>query len=147
MIGLDRVAGWFGLDVLDAVESDGGLEQLSRIPASELAARVRTGAVEVLDVRGRSEWEAGHIPGVTPEGGPAGRHVFLGDLRERMDRIPRDRPLAVHCQSGSRSAIAAGLLQAAGFTDVTDVPGGFAEWQAEGRPIEREAGAGEHAAV
>jgi hydroxyacylglutathione hydrolase len=45
MIGLDRVAGWFGLDVLDAVESDGGLEQRSRSPASELAARVRTGAV------------------------------------------------------------------------------------------------------
>jgi len=42
----------------------------------------------------------------------------------------------VHCQGGTRSAIAASVLQARGFTNVVNLTGGFAEWQAGGHPVE-----------
>jgi hydroxyacylglutathione hydrolase len=44
-------------------------------------------------------------------------------------------PIALHCQGGSRSAIAASLLQARGFTDVVNVAGGFRAWRDADLPI------------
>ena len=56
-----------------------------------------------------------------------------------MDELPQGRPLVVHCQGGTRSAIAAGLLDARGVA-VLDAPGGFTEWEQNGLPVERDAG-------
>lgn len=132
MIGLDRSAGYFTLDALSAWRKEHGeLETVPQLTTAELAEARESGSVEVLDVRGAAEWEAGHIPGV--------KNIPLGYLSERLDELPQDRPLAVHCQSGGRSAIAASLLQARGFRNVINLPGGFADWNASGRPIESEA--------
>ena len=89
------------------------------------------GEVSVLDVRGAAEWEAGHLPGVP--------NIPVGYLTDRLDEIPRGRPLVVHCQGGARSAIAASVLQANGFENVISLPGGYAAWQAGGNPVERTA--------
>jgi rhodanese-related sulfurtransferase len=68
---------------------------------------------------------------------------------------PRDAPLVVGCKSGGRSAQAAALLEAAGYTQVVDMRGGMAGerdalgrvsvpgWGAEGRPVEKTAGPGQ----
>ena len=134
MIGLDRVAGYFDAGVIDAWSAAGGeLGSIPQIDAAELAARRASSHLAVLDVRGRAEWEAGHLPGV--------ENIPVGHLVERLGEIPRDRPLVVHCQSGARSAIAASVLRAHGLTNVINLTGGFAEWQACGHPVEREAGA------
>jgi hydroxyacylglutathione hydrolase len=68
---------------------------------------------------------------------PGVRNIPVGYLRERMAEVPPDTPVVVHCQAGGRSAIAASVLQAGGFRDVADVPGGFAEWEAAGLSVER----------
>jgi hydroxyacylglutathione hydrolase len=68
---------------------------------------------------------------------PGARHLFLGDLAELTRDLPRDMPIALHCQGGTRSAIAASLLQAQGFTRVANVAGGFKAWEAAGLPVER----------
>jgi hydroxyacylglutathione hydrolase len=130
MIGLDRVAGSFGPDALQAWTRSG--RRLAKIPAmgsEELARRLADGSATALDVRGHSEWEAGHIPGV--------RNIPLGLLTDRLDEVPRDRTIVVHCQGGGRSAIAASLLQAHGFEDVINLSGGFREWERAGSPVER----------
>jgi hydroxyacylglutathione hydrolase len=61
-------------------------------------------------------------------------NIPLGYLAERLQEIPRDRPVVVHCQTGGRSAIAASVLQAVGFKDVFNLAGGYADWQASGNP-------------
>lgn len=130
MIGLDRTGGYFGSDVLESWRQSG--REPGRIPqitAAELSHRLRGGHTTVIDVRGRSEWEAGHMPGAT--------HIPLGYLGDRLDEVPRDRQVVVHCQSGARSAIAASLLAANGLTNVLNLSGGFAEWERSGRPVER----------
>jgi hydroxyacylglutathione hydrolase len=84
-------------------------------------------ALMILDVRGRSEWDAGHVPGAT--------HIPLAELPARLGELPRDRTIAVHCQGGGRSAIAAGLLKASGFASVANITGGFGAWSAAGLPL------------
>jgi len=81
----------------------------------------------VLDVRGRSEWDAGHMPGAV--------HIPLAELPARLPEIPAGRPIAVHCQGGGRSAIAASVLRAAGASPVANVTGGFEAWTAAGFPV------------
>ena len=96
-----------------------------------LAALLAAGGSEapfVIDVRQPSEYEAGHVPGST--------HIGAGELPEKLDRLPRDRPIATICASGYRSSVAASMLRAAGFEDVAPVANGLPTWEAHGFPVE-----------
>jgi rhodanese-related sulfurtransferase len=90
----------------------------------------RRDAVQVLDVRDRSEWDAGHLPGSV--------HVPYHDLDAIPDGLDPVRPIAAICGSGQRSAVAASLLQRLGARAVIHVvDGGVPRWEREGWPIER----------
>ncbi|MEO8563535.1 MAG: MBL fold metallo-hydrolase [bacterium] len=117
LIGFDRVLGALQPSVLRALAPD-GLESIPIISAAELAAEsdVRT----ILDVRNDAEWNAGHVPGAI--------HVPLSQLPARIAELRDAGPIAVHCQGGSRSAIAASFLRARGIAEITDVEGGYPAW-------------------
>jgi hydroxyacylglutathione hydrolase len=121
LIGMDRVVGGFRWD---AVARGASLERTPQVALPDVRKGSDNDGYQVLDVRSRAEWDAGHIPGAM--------HIPLGELPRRMSELPRDRPIAVHCQSGSRSAIATSLLLAAGVRNVADYTAGFAEWEGEG---------------
>jgi glyoxylase-like metal-dependent hydrolase (beta-lactamase superfamily II)/rhodanese-related sulfurtransferase len=122
-IGFDHVGG-----VLD-----GGLEawQASGRPvtsyptttgAAVVAAQARGEPVELLDVRQPIEWrDDGSVPGA--------RRIFVGELPDRLGELPRDRPITVLCRSGQRAAIAASLLDGAGFTVRLVAEGGSPDWR------------------
>jgi hydroxyacylglutathione hydrolase len=115
-IGLDRVVGWIDAGELDgrndlAVAHHGDITQ-----AGALIAAAR----RVIDLRERHEWSAGHIPGA--------EHQPLGTLAPAVADLPRDTPLAIHCQGGGRSGIGASVLERMGFTDVLDLTGGYRGW-------------------
>ena len=59
----------------------------------------------------------------------------LNALRSGLSDVPRDRPLVVFCAGGYRSSIAASLLQRDGFTNVSELAGGIAAWEAAGLPL------------
>lgn len=120
-IGMDRVTGWALADALVAAFTAAG-GQTGRIEWRPIAsAAVRDGTLPVVDVRGRSEWLAGHLP--------AARHIPLGELAARVDELPAG-PFGVHCQSGGRSAIATSLLHRLGRTDAVNLEGGYLAWPA-----------------
>jgi hydroxyacylglutathione hydrolase len=120
LIGLDRVAGRFTRQVIDRWRESGGtIETVAQIDARGVADLLGAGSV-VLDVRDEGEWDAGHIEGAI--------HLPLATLASRLDEVPRGRPIIVHCQAGSRSAIAASVLTAAGIPDVRNMAGGIASW-------------------
>ncbi len=128
-IGIDRVAGYFGSEVLGHWRKSGGeLQTIPMVTLEQLTTRSRNGEV-LLDVRGVGEWDAGHVPGSL--------NLPVAQLEARLDEIPRGLPLIVHCQTGARAAIAASLLRAQGFEDVRLFRGGFAEWRAAGQPVVR----------
>ncbi|GGL94051.1 Zn-dependent hydrolase [Deinococcus aerolatus] len=114
MTGIDRVTGYVG-------NFEGlTLESQEAVPVRELGD---LGQSFVLDVRARSEYDAGHIPGAV--------QLHAGRLIQNLDRIPRDRPVVVHCQGGARSAAAVSLLRAEGFDNITDLDGGYAAFAQE----------------
>jgi hydroxyacylglutathione hydrolase len=126
-IGLDRLAGYSESDVLDAwAAAHGPLEPIPCIARRDLAGALAADRVNILDVRSPAEWNAGHIPDSV--------NIPLGDLEQRLDEIPRDRPVVIHCQSGARAGMAAALLRARGVPDVSVYGGGFAEWSGRAQP-------------
>ncbi|WP_236245701.1 MBL fold metallo-hydrolase [Streptomyces sp. CC210A] len=128
-IGFDRVAGYLRSpdDALAALA--GEVAPASRLTAAQVrAAREREEAPVVVDVRTCGErGEHGFIEGAL--------HIPLGELPGRMDEIPADRPVVVHCAGGHRSSIAASLLRHHGFGDVSDILGGYAAWALLNAPV------------
>lgn len=132
MIGLDRVTAWSDAAVVAEWGAAGlPLGTIASTTVAALAPRLARGEVRVLDVRNASEWSAGHLPGAM--------HIPLGRLAERLEEIPRDKPLIIQCQSGGRSAIAVSVLQQLGFAGATNLTGGFSAWQQQGHEIVRDA--------
>ncbi|MBA3444273.1 MAG: MBL fold metallo-hydrolase [Gemmatimonadales bacterium] len=127
-IGLDRVAGYFEAETVEAT-SRAHLQTIPSVTLSQVRVRTEAGGATLLDVRSEAEWNSGHAPGSL--------NIPLGHLDHRVNDIPRDRSIIVHCQSGGRAAIAASLLKARGFRDVQLFPGGFAEWRAAEEPQEQ----------
>ena len=83
----------------------------------------------ILDVRSRSEYREAHIPGAT--------HIHYGRITDRLDELPRDRRLVVHCGSGVRASIAISLLEAEGFDDLVHFDGDAVEaWRQAGYSVE-----------
>jgi hydroxyacylglutathione hydrolase len=137
-IGLDRVAGTLGTDALNAWTAAGrSLGSVEQMTVDQLAARIAEDDVAIVDVRGRNEWDAGHLPTPGPESGNTLAHIPLGYLTDRLDEIPAGRPLILHCQGGGRSAIAASILKARGIDEVINLTGGYGAWQDAGHPVER----------
>jgi hydroxyacylglutathione hydrolase len=130
MIGLDHLAGCFPTTLIDEWAARGNaLQSVTQINSTELARKIERGEVNVVDVRGRNEWDAGHLPEVP--------NIPLGYLTDQLSELPTDKPLVVHCQSGTRSSIAASVLQAHGVKNVINLSGGFAEWARSGHSVEK----------
>lgn len=137
LIGLDRVVGCAELDAsaLDRRRAAGTRPAILRsVMVEQLEDQLRHNAVTLVDVRGQAEWDAGHLPGA--------RHIPLSELAGRLGEVPTAGTVVVHCQTGSRAAIAASLLQRLGRTNVVKFEGGYSAWQAAGHPVVADAGAG-----
>ena len=115
-IGYDRVVGHFLADNLADVPSEVG--RASRLTASEFLDRQSSiSHLQIIDVRGDGEFAINHLPQAI--------NIPVSQLRKRLSEISTKTPTVVYCAGGYRSSIAASVLRANGFTDVSDVLGGF----------------------
>lgn len=81
----------------------------------------------VVDVRAPREWATKHIDGSV--------NLPLNHLAERIAEVPRDRRIALHCAGGYRSSIAASILHQHGITNLVEMAGGLAAWDAAKLPV------------
>ena len=128
-VGVRSLAGFLagGMTSWRAERRD--VAKLERWTVDELAGA--SGQMQILDVRELSEWREGHIPGSV--------HRPYHDIHSLPEEIDPERPVAVICASGQRSATAASLLAAHGARDVIHVvDGGVPLWRRLGNPVERE---------
>jgi hydroxyacylglutathione hydrolase len=130
-IGFDHVRGYL----------DGGMAALAdradlvwpteRVTAADIAEELASPEPPlVLDIRTAREWHTEHIPGSL--------NIPLNHLPERVADLPRDRRIAVHCAGGYRSSIAASILHQHGFTNLEEMAGGIAAWDAAKLPTTSE---------
>jgi rhodanese-related sulfurtransferase len=84
---------------------------------ARLLAGPETDRPVVLDARNLNEFETGHLVGAL--------HVPVDELRFRLDEVPRDKPIVVHCRSGFRSHLAVRILKENGWNDVRNLSGGW----------------------
>jgi rhodanese-related sulfurtransferase/AcrR family transcriptional regulator len=121
-IGFDFVGGYVegGTQALDACHDH--LAGVPRVTAAVLAEQLESHEPPlVLDVRTEWEWRESCILESV--------NIPLSRFRQRMEELPTDRLLVVHCATGYRSAIASSLLLRDGFGTVADLAGGIAAWQ------------------
>jgi hydroxyacylglutathione hydrolase len=127
-IGFDHIAGYLK-DGLQSLKSRPDLtvttERLSAPFAAELLSSSQP--PQVIDVRAQREREQKYIEGSLS--------VPLNHLVEKLEALPKDRPLLVYCAGGYRSSIAASLLQRNGFDRVSEIAGGIAAWEAAKLPV------------
>ena len=127
-VGIRRFAGFLGGGMTSWRQEKRPVERIERLPLSELPERA--GDVQILDVRERSEWEEGHIPGSA--------FVPWHDIEAVPDGLDPERPIAVVCASGERAAVAASLVKRSGAEHVIHViDGGVPAWGELGQPLER----------
>jgi hydroxyacylglutathione hydrolase len=120
-VGLDRIAGYLTPATLaEYGRRSGRLRRTTTIDMAGLEAERVAGRAHVLDVRGLSEFEAGHVPDAI--------HVPHTRIGVNADTLPVDKPLLVHCNSGARSAAAAAMLTRLGFKAI-DVNDAFANYR------------------
>jgi len=131
-IGFDHVKGYLR----------GGMEALSERPdlvwptervSAPMAAEELAGAEPplILDIRNPREWSTKHIPESV--------NIPLNHLQERIAEVPRDRRIIVHCAGGYRSSVAVSILHQYGITNLIEIVGGLAAWEAAKLPIASQA--------
>jgi glyoxylase-like metal-dependent hydrolase (beta-lactamase superfamily II)/rhodanese-related sulfurtransferase len=107
-IGYERIEGHLagGLDAWRVARRE--IASYPTVSVAELVTELARGdAGQVIDVRQRTEWDAGHLD--------ASRHVFVGDVADRLGELDPATRSTVVCASGYRSAMAASLLHRAGL--------------------------------
>lgn len=130
-VGLDDVQGYLEGGIEAWIEAGHPIDELPQISAAEAFAKASAGQIHLLDVREAGEFAAGHPGGAV--------HVNAGMVGEQIDRVPNgDRPVAIFCNSGFRSTIAASVLGRAGIRDVMNVTGGLIAWHHAGLPLVRD---------
>ena len=118
-IGFDNVAGYLDEGMRALKDREDLVAYTLQTPGAAVTRWIgEPDAPFVLDVRTPGEWQQRHIEGST--------HIPLSQLAERLNDIPRNRPVIAMCAGGYRSSIAASLLQRAGFTRVSELTGGIA---------------------
>lgn len=100
-------------------------KMVSFMSCRELDDRIETEGWEkdltILDVTEEMERMVFHIPGSV--------HIPLGQLRQRMSELPKDRLIVAYCAVGVRSYNAARILEQNGFSDVKVLEGGTSFYQ------------------
>jgi len=104
------------------------LANVGQLTVHELSARC--GEMQVVDVRTPGEWKQGHVPGAV--------HLFLPELRQKLNQLDATKPVAVYCDSGYRASIGASILKQQGFCHVFNVPGSWKAWKHAKLPISTE---------
>jgi len=125
-IGLDNI---FGYVPSTSVYTDAGgsLGKVNNISLEETKKLINNNGVQVVDLRGASEYKTAHIA--------KAENIFVGTLPDHLDEVKKDRKVIIHCQSGDRSSIAYSILAKNGFTNIVNFSGGMNEWVNEGEPV------------
>ncbi|MCL6217460.1 MBL fold metallo-hydrolase [Zunongwangia pacifica] len=115
-VGYDNTQGYLagGMKSWEAAGKE--VDNINRITAEALEQKMQQNIV-VIDVRKKSEFDSEHIEGAV--------NIPLNQINQHLEKFPKEQEFVLHCAGGYRSMIAASILQQRGWSQLTDVIGGF----------------------
>ena len=119
-IGFDQVVVYVPDPEGYLVRNADRVERASRLTAAAAESALRDNDVQLVDLRNAGELSIGAVPGAV--------HIPLPELTARLGELDPARPVLLYCAGGWRSAVGASVLRAHGFTDVSDLLGGYGAW-------------------
>jgi hydroxyacylglutathione hydrolase len=122
-IGLDNIFGFVDAGKINELYA-GNLSKSNMVTIDTVKANKDAA---IIDIRGVAEFNSGHIAGA--------KNVFVGTLLQNLDKVPKDKPVIMHCQGGDRAAIGYSLLVKEGYSNIMNYSGGINEWVKEQQPI------------
>jgi glyoxylase-like metal-dependent hydrolase (beta-lactamase superfamily II)/rhodanese-related sulfurtransferase len=124
-IGFDHIMGYLQGGAQSLQARPELVRRIERMTATELATALGSPYPPVvLDVRGPGERASKYLDGSL--------HLPLNRLQRQLSDVPRDHKVVLQCAGGYRSAIAASILANHGMTNIADLVGGLAAWEAAG---------------
>jgi hydroxyacylglutathione hydrolase len=127
-IGYDNLSGYMAGSIVNWYKKGLPIETLEMLTVPELKQELDSGEDWlVLDVRSHEERESGYIDG--------SMSIYVGLIDKRIEEVPKGRPVAVICKSGTRSSFASSIMLRAGRKNVHNVLGGMDAWKNLGYPM------------
>ncbi len=123
-MGYDNIVGYLKPSIVSWYLTARALDRLDMMTAPELKEKLDTEEWTVIDVRSLEEYESGHIEGSL--------HIYAGTIGDHISEIPRDKPIAVICKSGTRSGFASSILLKNGVKNIHNILGGMSSWKSAG---------------
>lgn len=116
-VGYENVMGFLEGGITEWKKAGKETSQIESIDASAVPALLEDLRPVILDVRTQGEFQKGHLEGAV--------NIALQELPQHLNNLEKGSAYLVHCAGGYRSMVACSLLQAAGFTHVSNVAKGF----------------------
>ena len=116
-VGYDNTLGYLQGGIEAWVSSGRDIETLESISAETFANLVKSGGINILDVRKDGEYTASHLEDA--------QHFALDFINNNMNQVHKNKTYHIHCAGGYRSVIAASILKAKGYNNIVDIAGGF----------------------
>ncbi|TXI84328.1 MAG: MBL fold metallo-hydrolase [Crocinitomicaceae bacterium] len=116
-VGYDHTIGFLEGGIESWIQAGKEVDQLERIDA--LTFEKLHANQLVIDVRKKSEFDSEHVVGAV--------NIPLNEINKHLAEIPKDTDFVLYCAGGYRSMIAASILKQRGWSNFSDVIGGFGE--------------------
>ncbi len=124
-IGIDTKINYIQGGIKSYVASGRPTEKIELLSASDLKKRMdQKEDFLIIDVRNKNEFERVHFRDAL--------HIPLRFLEERIQEVPQEKMLVIHCSSGIRSGIAASILKTQGYRKLYNLAGGITAYHASG---------------
>ncbi|MDD3984797.1 MAG: rhodanese-like domain-containing protein [Methanobacterium sp.] len=126
-LGYDNVCGYLSGGFKVWFEGSGDFESLPTWSVHDLLPNMGKNSLFLLDVRKENDWIKEHING--------SHNIYIGLLKDNLDKIPKNKHIVVSCDSGYKASIGASILQMNGYKNVTNVLGSMKAWKKAGYPV------------
>lgn len=123
-VGYDNCVGFLKGGMKSWIEANQPIEMITSVSAESI--QNKTDHLTIVDVRKPGEYEAEHLESAL--------FAPLDYLQENLSKLDKNTNYHIHCAGGYRSVIAISLLKQNGFTQLTDIAGGFAAIKKAGIP-------------
>lgn len=127
-LGYDNITGYLAGGFPSWFKQGEQIERIGVWTPADLAENQDDPSIYILDVRDiNNREENGYIKD--------SHHIYVGHLEEHLDEIPEDKQIVVHCDTGFKGSLAAGILKRHGYRNVINLLGGTVAWKAANYPL------------